>query len=549
MVGWRDFVRSPRKGIGLRENAVFKLLRYYSVASAVTFFVVVAATAAIYRSVSLGEMIHAEEQHSAAPTRSSANMLWPKFGSYVTSMAGATGSELRARPETGALHRALSVMTEGLPVLKVKIYDLGGLTVYSSQASQIGESKADNDGFRRSSKLAQAASKLSFRDTFSAFSGEVLGRSVVESYVPLAGADGTVLAVFEIYADVTEAVARIQRGTLVVTMMIVLLLAVLYLTLLAIVWRADRVLGTQYSELQRRGGELRRARNELEHRVEERTKELRHEIAERRRVEVALVEARDQAECASRAKSMFLANMSHELRTPLNSIIGFSEVMSERLFGPLGHDKYASYVQDIRASGTHLLALINNVLDVSRIEAGTMELVDSDLDIVDVVGASLRMVAGRAERNGISFCIAVPPDAPRFKGDEVRMKQIIVNLLANAVKFTPEGGLVEIGVRFDDDRGMTCEVRDTGIGIAAEDIPRVMKPFEQVRTGYIASHEGSGLGLYLAKSLTEMHDGELRIEREVGTGTTVTLWFPPDRTVATPVARRPDTMPAFYARA
>lgn len=236
--------------------------------------------------------------------------------------------------------------------------------------------------------------------------------------------------------------------------------------------------------------------------------------------------AKTRAEGASRAKSEFLANMSHELRTPLNAIIGFSEIMQNQLFGPLGAAKYKDYASDINASGQHLLAVINDILDMSKIEAGKMSLDLSEFDINDAVTETLRMVSGRAENSQVAL-VAKPADVPAIVADKRGVKQVLLNLLSNGVKFTPSGGEVVVDVAHDaDDERISIRVTDTGIGIDAADLAKLGRPFEQVDTNYLKAHEGTGLGLALSRSIVELHGGTLEISSTPGEGTAVTVLLP-----------------------
>jgi signal transduction histidine kinase len=226
---------------------------------------------------------------------------------------------------------------------------------------------------------------------------------------------------------------------------------------------------------------------------------------------------------ASQAKSEFLANMSHELRTPLNAIIGFSEVLVDRMFGDLS-DKQDEYLRDIHASGQHLLSLINDILDLSKIEAGRMELEPADFDLSTVIDNALILVRERAGRRGITLGHAIDDRIGVIRGDERKVKQVLLNLLSNAIKFTPEGGRVDVHATA---RGKRVEVSviDTGIGIAPEDQEAVFEEFRQV--GPAANKvEGTGLGLTLSRKFVELHGGRLSVESRLGAGSTFTFTLP-----------------------
>jgi len=251
------------------------------------------------------------------------------------------------------------------------------------------------------------------------------------------------------------------------------------------------------------------------------------DISERKVQEQALVEARDAALGASRAKSSFLANMSHELRTPLNAIIGFSEMMTREMFGPIG-PRYQEYSRLIHESGAHLLDLINSVLDMSKIEAGKFELNEELFDLEETAQSAVRFLRIPAERAGVALKLSIAPNARLMFADRRAVKQILVNLLSNGVKYTPPGGAVQVTARssVEAGRGMEIVVSDSGTGISKSDLERLGRPFEQVENAETRGKEGTGLGLALVKAMAKMHGGEAVLESALGEGTTVTVRLP-----------------------
>jgi signal transduction histidine kinase len=243
--------------------------------------------------------------------------------------------------------------------------------------------------------------------------------------------------------------------------------------------------------------------------------------ADLNRMSEQLGQAHRELEAASQHKSEFLANMSHELRTPLNAIIGFSEVLKDGLFGELT-PKQAEYIRDIHASGHHLLSLINDILDLSKVEAGRMELSVAKFDLPTTINDALAFVRERANRHSIALNVQVDTRLNSFAGDERRVKQILLNLLSNAVKFTPEGGSVFVAAS-PAGEGVQISVRDTGIGISKENQQLLFQAFQQVRSEDGAKREGTGLGLALAKRITEMHGGSIWVDSEPGKGSTFTF--------------------------
>ena len=250
----------------------------------------------------------------------------------------------------------------------------------------------------------------------------------------------------------------------------------------------------------------------------------------REAMEQELIRAKNKAEAASRAKSEFLANMSHELRTPLNAIIGFAEIINRRTFGSAS-EKYPEYAGDIYNSGTHLLGLINDILNLAKLEAGKFQLQEEDVDLERTIEASMNLIEGPARQSNIRLSVTLDPEALMLRADERRLRQILINLLSNAVKFTPEGGSVSVK-SMRRNGGLTISVSDTGIGMAPENIPTALSPFDQIERKVRRKQEGTGLGLPLAKQLVELHGGTLTIESRVDVGTTVTVLLPPARMIA-----------------
>ncbi|MGP1396738.1 MAG: ATP-binding protein [Inquilinaceae bacterium] len=270
------------------------------------------------------------------------------------------------------------------------------------------------------------------------------------------------------------------------------------------------------AEVKRQSAEIQAAYEQLamqHRRIEETSQDLAH--------------ARDEAVRANAAKSEFLANMSHELRTPLNAVIGFSQVMASQMLGPLGTGKYVEYSEDILNSGHHLLSLIDGILDLSKIEAGKLELVRTATSMEACLEASLRLVDGDARRGGVRLDVrGQAADWPALEVDEMKIKQILLNILSNAVKFTPFGGSVTIDTTRTRSGGFQIAIADTGIGMRAQDIPLVMLPFQRLEPAHSGRYSGTGLGLPLAKAFVELHGGHLYIASEPDRGTTVTIDLP-----------------------
>jgi signal transduction histidine kinase len=253
------------------------------------------------------------------------------------------------------------------------------------------------------------------------------------------------------------------------------------------------------------------------------------DVSDAKRREVALRTATIQAESSNRAKTEFLARMSHELRTPLNAIIGFAEMIGRQLLGPVGMPRYVEYANDIARSSQHLLGIISDVLDISKIEAGRIQLHEEAIVLAHLMRECAEMLDASASRDSVSLVVEAPANLPSLVGDPTKIKQILLNLVSNAVKFSRPGGQVRVSAGLEESGWCRILVSDSGIGIAAEDIKRVLEPFGQVDNALNRRRGGTGLGLPIAKALVELHNGTLRVDSTVGTGTTVTLRFPPER--------------------
>ena len=255
------------------------------------------------------------------------------------------------------------------------------------------------------------------------------------------------------------------------------------------------------------------------------------EMTERVLAAERLNEAKNAAEAASQAKSSFLAHMSHELRTPLNAIIGFASILHDRPSGQLDPDKALEYIRDIRDSGMHLLALINDILDLSKIEAGKMSIEETDVVMPGVIDMVLRLIRSRAGAGQLALHVQIDPELPRLHADEMHVRQIVLNLLSNAIKFTAPGGGVEVRCWETQSGAVALCVSDTGIGISRTDLERLGTPFYQAEARDGRGHEGTGLGLSLTKEMVRLHGGAVSIESELGRGTSVTVTFPVERSL------------------
>ena len=498
---------------------MFRLTRFFAVAALVVIVAATAIIATFNRHVATGSLARLGESRNEALAQALANAMWPRFNAYVTDTLEMDPATFAKRAETRVIDGRVRALISNLPILKVKIYNLAGMTVYSSQVKQIGEDKSGNLGFL-TARHGKVISELTHRDEFDAFEAERYDLDVLSSYVPVIGGNGKVSAVIEVYSDVTPLVAQMDQDGNTLIVVVTATFAVLYVALFLIVRRADRLVVRRHEAilLEQRAQAL-----------QEKNRDLEQEVAQRRNAEGELRQARDESELANRSKTEFLANMSHELRTPLNAIIGFSEIMRDELLGPLGDSRYSQYARDIHGSGAHLLEIINDILDLSKIEAGKHELIEETVELSAIVKSCLMLLGERARSAEVRLEQRLPEDLPALRADPRKLKQVMLNLLTNAVKFTPPGGTVTVTAVHQPGGGVSFSVVDTGIGIDPDDFDKVLAPFGQVDSGLGRKYEGTGLGLPLSRGFIELHGGRLELDSTPGEGTTVAVILPKER--------------------
>jgi signal transduction histidine kinase len=400
-----------------------------------------------------------------------------------------------------ALNSTFAAMGAGSRVLKVKLYNLAGATIYSTNAAEIGQSRYDNPSFR-SARQGIVSTGHGYRESFKGIARTYGQRHVAFTYLPLRSGDRQI-GVVEIYADITDEIAGSNRSVIVVLAILLPCLLAFYALLLVLVARHARAIGAAHA----------------------------------RQVELAADAAR--ANAASDAKTHFLMTVSHELRTPLNAIIGFSEMIKDQQLGPIGNPRYAGYAGDIHGAGTHLLSLINDILDATALRERKLPLALAAADCVPLAAEVFEALRPLAQQRGQTLSFSPSERALRCKTDARRFRQILYNLAGNAVKYAGSGRAIEIALGADRAAArMTLVVADNGAGIAAADLQKCLTPFGQA-SGWTISGQGLGLGLSLTKALAEALGGTLDLASTVGRGTvaTVTLPFEPADAAPAPATR------------
>ncbi len=524
IIGWfKQIFRSPAPAAHYRTNeaelvrsretpksAMFQILRYFSITSFLVIAVVALATivlVAFYRQLTVTELIELGQSRNVALTQAFANSIWPRFAPYLTSVVQTEGNDLRARPETAQIRGAVIALMHDLPVLKVKIYNLDGLTVFSTDETEIGMVELSNEGFFAAARAGKVTSDVTHRGRINAFDGELQDRDVLESYLPLRQGDGPVEAVFELYSDVTGLLHRVDQVQRNLLVGLIVAFGLIYGGLFLIVRRGDTILKKQYADIVR-GRESVKAKNE----------ELNREITERKQVEAALLLAKQEAERANHAKSKFFAVASHDLRQPLYAMSLFLPLLSKRVTARGSRE----IIDAIKNSCDAMGQLLDALLDLSKLDAG---IVQPELKPV-AAGALIKRLgtefAPQAQDQGLE--LRVMPAELSVTTDPTLLSSILRNLLSNAFRYTLKGRVL-FGARRRGSR-LRFEVWDTGVGIAEDQIEDIFQEFYQVGNPERDRTQGLGLGLAVVDRLSTLLGHAVDVRSVPGKGSMFAIEVP-----------------------
>jgi len=487
------------------KEVMFRLVRFFLLTSAAAAIAFVVAFVA-YRHDEEQRLIEFAEQQNLELARSIAHIMLPEFSSFVMSTSP---SELKTRAggeTTQAIARALESATTGHPVLKIKIYNLDGLTVYSSDPDEIGEHEFDNPGSFSAARAGRPASVLTFRDTMSSFELSFQDRDLVESYIPIRQGDGPVEGVFELYTDVTHLIAGMRRSTRNLVLIFLPISGLLYWLLLMAVRRADQTINTQYADITEKNSALSEAREKLERRVAERTRKLTGEIAERRRMHDEVQRHRDQLAHVGRVSMIgeMATNLAHELNQPLSVVSGCAQYCLNSLRSGAGsREKLIDAMEQSAEQAERATQIIRRVRDFIHKEEPRDERVDVNGAIRDI--AALLHSDGHAHRVEVEFDLA--DTALPVNADPIQLQQVVLNLAHNGIEAMGEteanSRRLGIETRAHPDGTIEVVVRDHGHGISADSMERLFDPF------YTTKPQGLGLGLSISRSIIESHGGRL----------------------------------------
>lgn len=513
-----------------------RFVRFFLLTSAVAV-TAVALVVTFYREHEVDRLIEFAEGRNVELARSFTGSVWPRFSSYVMSASELDEEELRSSPETRAIGEAMKTASAGLPVLKIKIYSLDGITVYSSEPTEIGENKGGNLELFSAALNGYPASKLTFRDMFSSFEGTVQRRVLVESYLPIRQGGGPVEGIIELYTDVSPFLAAIKRSTRKFITGFLLIVGLVYGMLFVIAWRADRTIKQQYADImetnaalehevrQRRQAEkaLKQAHDELEQRIEERTHELTEEIVERKRAEGEARRHRDDLAHFARVSIMgeMATNLAHELNQPLTVISGCAQFCTDSLrAGNAEQAKLLDALEQVAGQADRASKIIRRIRGFIKKGEPERRLVDVNAEIRSVTD----LLRSDTREQGTEIQLKLTERLPLVNADPIQIQQVILNLAYNGIEAMNGDGSTSRCLTIHTSalrNGLVkVAVRDEGVGIAAETMSQLFDAF------FTTKPHGLGMGLSISRSIVEAHGGRLWASSDGKTGSVFRFTMP-----------------------
>jgi C4-dicarboxylate-specific signal transduction histidine kinase len=507
---------------------MFRLVRFFFITSLLAAAAVIVAFV-LYRQDEVDRLIEVVESQNTVLARSFSNSMWPRYASFVRSASELDEHVLRARPEIPKIREALKMISQGLPVLKVKIYDPEGLTVFSSEPSEIGQDKRNNPGFFAAAQHGLAASKLTYRDAISSFEGTVQRRDLVESYLPIRQGSGPVEGVFELYTDVTPVLAAAKRpANLMIALS--LMLGLLYAMLFLIVLRADRIIKRQYADIRHEIGErtqaqaaLEQAHDELERRVEARTRELTEEIAERKRAEGEARRHRDELAHFGRVSMIgeMATSLAHELNQPLTVISGCAQFCINALRSGAGTPEK---LLDAMEQSAEQAGRANKIVRRVRGFVHKEEPERWPVDVNEVISGIADLLRSDAREHGAEVVLDLARSVPPVVADPIQIQQVVLNLAHNGVEAMNDGdpAMRQLCIQTRAPRNGVVEIAvcDRGRGVPAETLEHVFDPF------FTTKPQGLGMGLSISRTIVEAHGGRLWASSGAEDGTVFRFTLP-----------------------
>jgi signal transduction histidine kinase/CheY-like chemotaxis protein len=515
----------------------FSVRRYFSVASFIGIVVAALVFMYFFRVASMQDLVDGGEQQNIAITRALVNNIWPEFAPFIDQASTMDPHDLVKHEVYRKTHINTLKSITGLPILKIKIFNLDGKTVFSSDKTELGQQKQADYPGSISAATGKILTKITLREKFTGIQGELFNRRIASSYLPIYEPNSsTVRGVFEVYYDVTEHYDHMERNQMVAFIGIFATLSILYLMLFLVSKKADGLINRQAKDLKGYLAKIEEQNHLLEERVHERTEALNTTVKELEKHKLHLEElvtertqeltnAKNDAVKANEAKSIFLANMSHELRTPLNAILGYSEIMRE---DHMENDQISQDLGKIYVAGNHLLSIIDDILDISKIESGKMETYFEQVNIAEIITEVTNSTAKLAEINNNEIVVNLESEPESFTTDTTKFRQILYNLINNANKFTKNGKII-ISVTHNNygaESWLKIVVSDTGIGMEPEQLDKIFQSFSQADSSTTRQFGGTGLGLAICKGLCELLGGIISVESRPGVGSSFIVRLP-----------------------